>query len=84
MHDFHYQGIINVADYRLFDTAKDKHGNKLPRLIVNVQVDQFKTEEILPIGTATAWHTFPLEQFTSNLNLGFDMRELAVERSEVE
>jgi hypothetical protein len=73
--DFRYDGRIKISDYRLYDMTNDKQGNELPRLIVNIEVDRFNLEGLMVLNTTLQWQTFPLSVMSSQVKLGFDLRE---------
>lgn len=77
--DFNYRGDFKISDLRILDSAKDKQGKDITRLMVNVGLDHFDTGGRHVLGADVMWQTFPLENFARQLNLGFNLREKVIE-----
>lgn len=53
--DFAYNGTFQVKSHHFHDTASDKKGNQLPRLVVAIKVDRFSTSSLHPAGMRAQW-----------------------------
>jgi hypothetical protein len=53
--DFAYDGTFQVKSYHFHDTASDKKGDQLPRLVVAIRVDRFSTNSLHPAGMQAHW-----------------------------
>lgn len=53
--DFAYDGTFEIKSHHFHDTASDKKGNQLPRLVVAIKVDRFPTDDLHPAGILAQW-----------------------------
>lgn len=53
--DFAYDGDFQIKNYHFYDTAPDKKGNQLPRLVVVIKVGRFSIESLHPAGMQVRW-----------------------------
>lgn len=53
--DFAYNGAFQIKNQHFHDTAADKKGNQLPRLVVIIKVDHFSTDTLHPAGLRVQW-----------------------------
>ncbi|MDB5179282.1 MAG: hypothetical protein JWN01_1225 [Patescibacteria group bacterium] len=53
--DFAYDGAFQIKNHHFHDTAPDKKGNQLPRLVVIIKVDRFPTTALHPAGLQVQW-----------------------------
>jgi len=77
--DFNYAGDFTILDSKLLGTARDKAGNKLPRLMVHIGTEHFPTNRRRVLGTKLAWQTIPTINVYKQFQLGFGLHTRTVE-----
>lgn len=60
--DFAYDGVFQIKNHHFHDMALDKKGNRLPRLVVIIQVDRFSIEALHPAGMRAQWSSDAAER----------------------
>jgi hypothetical protein len=60
--DFAYDGDFQIKNHHFHDTAVDKKGNALPRLVVIIKVDHFPTDTLHPAGLRVQWSSDTAER----------------------